>query len=358
MDVSTNLDRRRLLRLAGAGGVAIVGAAVGIDRGGWTRLAAFAAPADADAAAGQASCVLSPAKTEGPYFVDEKLNRSDIRIDPSDGSVQAGIPLQLTIRVYDSERGCAAVEGATVDMWHANAQGTYSDVAQNGTVGKKYLRGLQTTDASGTVRFTTIYPGWYQGRAIHIHFKVRLYDGSSKTYEFTSQIFFDEAVNTAVMNTAAYQRGRTRDTLNSNDSIYGSDGSRLTASASGTTSAGYAATFDVGLTGLPAGAAKTDSTLTASLTKAAFDRTPNGRRRLTLALDLDESVAADVRLVRGTAILARRRYARLKAGTRQASLVLASKVAPGSARAQVTLTDAAGNAKVLRRAVRVPAAGT
>ena len=140
--------------------------------------------------------MLSPAKTEGPYFVDEKLNRADIRIDPTDSSVQAGVPLQLTIRAFDSDRGCAPVQGATSTSGTANAQGSYSDVAQNGTAGKKYLRGFQMTDATGAVRFTTIYPGWYQGRTIHIHFKVRLFDGSSATYEFTSQIFFDERSTT------------------------------------------------------------------------------------------------------------------------------------------------------------------
>src|SRR6185436_8759665 len=144
------------------------------------------------------ACVLAPAKTEGPYFVDEKLHRSDIRIDPTDGSVQAGVPLALALRVFDADRGCAPVEGVTVDVWHASAQGLYSDVAQNGTVGKKYLRGAQTTGADGSVRFTTIYPGWYQGRTVHIHFKVRSSASAASAYEFTSQLFFDDALTDIV----------------------------------------------------------------------------------------------------------------------------------------------------------------
>ena len=100
-----------------------------------------------------------------------------------------------------------------VDVWHANPDGTYSDVVNAGPggsqVGKTYLRGYQTTADDGSVTFQTIYPGWYSGRAIHIHFKVRLYDGSSETYEFTSQLFFDPAVTSQVVQTSDYSaRGR------------------------------------------------------------------------------------------------------------------------------------------------------
>ena len=349
------IDRRELLRLLGAGGVALV---AGAETGAWSRIATFAAPEDAAAATGTAmACVLTPAKTEGPYFVDEKLNRSDIRVDPSDGSVQPGVPLQLTIRTFDSERRCVPVQGATVDVWHCNAQGLYSDEGQNGTSGRKFLRGFQKTDSTGAARFTTVYPGWYQGRTIHIHFKVRLFGGSGTTYEFTSQIFFDESLNNTVMALPAYNRGRTRDTLNANDGVYGSDGGQLLASATGGTSAGYSAVFDVGLTGLPAGVTgEADSRLSASLTGAAFDRTASGRRRLTATLAVGETVSADVRLVRNGATLARRRLATLKAGTRRPTLVLARQVAAGSAQLQVTLKDVAGNTKVARRTVQVPRA--
>ena len=157
------IDRRQLLKLIGAGGVALVGAGA-VEGGVWSRIAAFAAPEDAAAATGTSlACVLSPAKTEGPYFVDEKLKRADIRIDPSDNSVQAGVPLQLTIRAFDSDRGCAPVAGAAIDVWHCNAAGRYSDEAQNGTTGKKYLRGYQVTDDTGAVKFTTVYPGLVPG---------------------------------------------------------------------------------------------------------------------------------------------------------------------------------------------------
>ncbi|MGH7792987.1 MAG: twin-arginine translocation pathway signal protein, partial [Thermodesulfobacteriota bacterium] len=111
-------------------------------------------------------CIVRPEQTEGPYFVDEKLNRSDIRLDPSDGSVKEGVPLQLVFHVSQvSKGGCAPLAGAVVGVWHCDALGVYSDVVDPSfsTVGKKFLRGYQVTDANGTAQFTTIYPGWYQG---------------------------------------------------------------------------------------------------------------------------------------------------------------------------------------------------
>jgi protocatechuate 3,4-dioxygenase beta subunit len=355
MDDVNRIDRRELLKLlGGAGGAALVGASVG--RPVWTRLTAVAAPEAAAAANGTSlACILSPAKTEGPFFVDEKLDRSDIRRDATDGTTQVGVPLRLRIVVRDSARACAPVKGATVDIWHANAQGSYSDVAQNGTAGKKFLRGFQTTDASGAAQFTTIYPGWYQGRAIHIHFKVRLYDGARETYEFTSQIFFDEAVNNAVMKAAAYQRGRARDTLNRDDNIYGSDGARLAADASGSIATGYTATFDVGLTGLPASSSRAGSVVAATLASTRFDRAPSGRRRLTLTLDVDEPVSADVRVIRNDRKIARRRFTRLRAGTRRPTLLLPAGVQRGGATVHLTLRDTSGNTKTIRRAIQIPA---
>lgn len=83
----------------------------------------------------------TPQATEGPYFVDEMLNRSDIRVDPTDGSIQQGIPLTVVLYVYDVNEGtCIPIGGALVDIWHANASGAYSDVEQTGTAGTKFKR--------------------------------------------------------------------------------------------------------------------------------------------------------------------------------------------------------------------------
>src|ERR1051326_51108 len=115
------------------------------------------------------SLVPSPALTEGPYFVDEILNRSDITVDPVDNSVQPGLPLALNINLKQVAN-CALVPltGVYVDIWHCNAAGVYSDQAANNSVGRKFLRGYQASDRNGAVRFQTIFPGWYQGRAVHI----------------------------------------------------------------------------------------------------------------------------------------------------------------------------------------------
>lgn len=168
------------------------------------------------------SCVLTAALTEGPYFVDEKLLRSDIRSDPISGAVSDGVPLQLTFNVSRvASSGCTPLTGAYLDVWHCDAGGVYSDVAGAGA-GERFLRGHQITDAAGVAQFTTIYPGWYRGRAVHVHFKLRLFAGATKTYEFTSQFFFDDALTDAVHALSPYSGRRRRDTRNSVDGIYDS----------------------------------------------------------------------------------------------------------------------------------------
>ena len=193
------------------------------------------------------SCVVKPELTEGPYFVDEKLNRSDIRPDPSSGAVSEGAPLALAFRVSSvTAGGCAALAGAMVDVWHCDAKGVYSDVAANNSVGKKFLRGYQVTDAGGAATFTTVFPGWYQGRAVHIHFKIR-----TGGYDFTSQLFFDDAVLAEAYSQAPYAARGTPDVTNARDGIYRQGGSQLVLPVTKTTTSespsGYAGTFDIGL---------------------------------------------------------------------------------------------------------------
>src|SRR6202165_491664 len=164
------------------------------------------------------SCVLTAALTEGPFFVDEKLNRSDIRTDPGSGAVAAGIPLALAFNVSRvANSACTPLTSAYLDVWHCDSTGTYSDVSGSS---RKFLRGYQITDANGVAAFTTIYPGWYGGRAVHIHFKLLLYAGSSKTYEFTSQLFFDDTFTDSVYTQAPYSSRGSRDRRNASDGIY------------------------------------------------------------------------------------------------------------------------------------------
>jgi len=195
------------------------------------------------------ACIVRPELTEGPYFVDEKINRSDIRSDPSDGSVKDGLPLQITFRVSQVNDSCAPLEGAIVDIWHCDALGVYSDASDPSfnTIGKKFLRGYQVTDANGVAQFTTIYPGWYQGRTVHIHFKIRADDSAGSTYDFTSQLFFDDSFSDSVYTLEPYaSKPGTRSPRNDSDNIFGENGEQLTLQLAQTAD-GYAATFDIGL---------------------------------------------------------------------------------------------------------------
>ncbi len=183
------------------------------------------------------NCVVRPEVTEGPYYVDVGLIRSDIR------EQKAGAPLYLTFNVVQVADGaCTPLQGATVEIWHCDAAGAYSGVSDRGsnTTGQTWLRGAQVTDANGIATFTTIYPGWYPGRAVHIHFKV----SPSADKVFTSQLFFDDTLSQQVFTQAAYtSKNSTPDTLNSADNIY-QDLLLLTTTQSGD---GYAATFPIGI---------------------------------------------------------------------------------------------------------------
>lgn len=276
--ISTRLSRRDWLGLASRGAAGVV---VSQSLSGARPL--VLPPSDE-------SCVLTAALTEGPYFVDEKLHRSDIRGDVATGGRSAGVPLSLTFNVSRvAGNACTPLTGAYLDVWHCDAGGVYSDVSAGppgppprmrrgerpmapppggppsdgerggppGGVrnapskdGKKFLRGYQITDAHGQAKFATIYPGWYQGRAVHVHFKLRLFAGATTTYEFTSQFFFDETLTSAVHATAPYDAKGTRDTRNTTDGIFQSLSAAekrvLTLRASKAPN-GYAGVIDLGV---------------------------------------------------------------------------------------------------------------
>ena len=235
------MSRRATLQMLGAAGV---GTMVG-SKGLWiTRAAAENPVADSALPASvrdaifplrnfrtsmvrdlsQISCVTKPALTEGPFFVDERLNRSDIRPDPSNGTIKPGTPFKLKFNVsrVTGSDACTSLAGAWVDLWQTDALGAYSDVSGAGNpnnVGQKFLRGYQVTDNNGEVTFQTIYPGWYQGRTVHLHYKVRLFDGATRTYQFTSQLTFDDTLTDAVLQAAPYNTKGARGTRNNNDGI-------------------------------------------------------------------------------------------------------------------------------------------
>jgi protocatechuate 3,4-dioxygenase beta subunit len=154
--------------------------------------------------------------TEGPYYIDGEAVRSDI----TEG--KAGVPLRLDLTVVDADT-CAAIPGASVEIWHADATGNYSGFG-NTRSNTTFLRGIQTADDSGVVTFRTIYPGWYRGRAVHIHLKA--HKGGNRVY--TSQLFFDEDVSDAVFTSSPYNTGSGERTTNSQDGIYRDGGAQAT----------------------------------------------------------------------------------------------------------------------------------
>lgn len=189
----------------------------------------------------------------GPYFADDSadgFNRSDVRANLDGTEQQAGIPLVLTIYVYDSEQSCAPYVGAQIDIWHCNASGVYSDVAGEGTSTEQWLRGYQITDATGKVTFTTIVPGWYQGRTTHIHARVRSsYSDASSTSDGTNttQMFFSQTlIDMLATSVAPYSAQGTNSTTNAGDHVYSGEtmGENLLA-LTGDATSGYAATLSI-----------------------------------------------------------------------------------------------------------------
>jgi len=198
-------------------------ALTGLAGGAAALASARTAPADAvEPAAPQLAnvCRMTPRMVEGPFYFDPDLVREDI----TEG--RPGVPLKLHIQVTDGAT-CQPISAARVDVWHCDATGQYSgydgqgDDREVSTKGEKFLRGTQTTSATGEVSFTTIFPGWYRGRTTHIHFKVLLDEKSM----LTGQMYFPDALAEYIFaNIAPYNaRSAKRDTLNSTDFIARAD---------------------------------------------------------------------------------------------------------------------------------------
>jgi len=202
--------------------------------GGGSLLPGTAEGGNAAIETGAAQCVLTPELTEGPYYIAGEKVRRDIR----DG--HPGTLLTLRLTVLDAAT-CRPIKGAAVDIWHADAAGNYSGFGA-GAGSRTFMRGIQRTDKNGVAIFTTVYPGWYQGRAVHIHVKVHV--GGNVVH--TGQLFFTDALTETAYKVAPYAARRNPDVTNANDSIFANGGKRsiLAVKKSG---AGYVGTIAMGV---------------------------------------------------------------------------------------------------------------
>lgn len=376
--------QRRITRRQALGAAGTTGAALLAAPGPFSAIGDLLGTMTAEAATAVAAVAVTPSMTEGPYWVDELLRRFDVRANTASASaaagvVQAGVPLALTIRVVDAAGG-NPINGAHVDIWHANAFGLYSDEANQqvpggaagvassvNTSGQDFLRGYQITGvdagaafapADGQVSFKTIWPGWYAGRAIHIHVRVRTYDGVDVATDYTTQIFFSDSDNDAVLSAAGPYNTRSPKsdpTTDETDNVLSpsADATNIVP-VTGSVAGGFAATFTIGLTGVASAAASTaDATVSASLRSATVVVAANGNRTLVLAVHAGEPLTAHASLVRGGKIIGRG-AGKLTPGWHSLRVAIPAGASAGAATARLTLVDAAGNSRRLSEAVHVP----
>jgi protocatechuate 3,4-dioxygenase beta subunit len=186
-------------------------------------------------ASGAVSCVLTPEQTEGPYYIPNEALRRNI----TEG--RPGTPLLLRSFVVNAST-CKPIKSAAVDIWHADAGGVYSGFG-SGADNRTFMRGIQRTNAKGLALFRTVYPGWYQGRTVHIHVKVHL--GGNVLH--TGQLYFPDTVTDAVYRNAPYASRPNRDVRNADDSIYRNGGRKSQVSISKNSAGVYVATIVMGV---------------------------------------------------------------------------------------------------------------
>ncbi len=190
------------------------------------------------------TCTIAPTETEGPF--PTKVPTSYVRSDITDG--RTGYKMTAKITIGNLNNSCAGLAGAIVDIWHCDAEGNYSEYGGSGMQNTNYqsvhfLRGRQITDANGLVTFTSIFPGWYSGRATHIH--VHVYNASGTSLSVT-QIAFPEGSGTAVALVNGYAKGMTDYTYNNADNVFSDDKTGIEiATVTGTLTTGFDLTFKV-----------------------------------------------------------------------------------------------------------------
>ena len=193
-----------------------------------------------DPVTGTDGCAVSPTETAGPFPTKSpsSLVASNIVSD------RTGVPLTVQIHINNTTSNCAALAGAIVDIWHCDAAGNYSEYGGTGMQSTNYtgssyhfLRGRQTTDTNGLVTFTSIFPGWYSGRAPHIH--VHVYNASGTSLLITQIAFPTDVCNTVYTTAADYKSRGTQDTPNASDNVFADSLANELATVTGSVSGGY-----------------------------------------------------------------------------------------------------------------------
>ncbi|MGO9890398.1 MAG: hypothetical protein ACLP0L_21215 [Solirubrobacteraceae bacterium] len=259
MTTEQQITRRQAVKVVGTAGAVYLLA---------PALPAFSPTAALAATAGATAAKLTPELTEGPYWVNTMLHRSSVVANSRGGGHQQGVPLRLYINLLDATTK-RPMDGLAVDIWHANAHGLYSDESSQqagggsdsagDTISDNWLRGYQITGKDrglrkkpvyGQVSFETIWPGWYAGRAIHIHVRVRKLHSSGATIAgYTTQIFFSDTDNAHVLTSATPYNARspqTDPTTDGNDTVLtGADFATNIVPVQGSVGSGYAAVFNI-----------------------------------------------------------------------------------------------------------------
>jgi protocatechuate 3,4-dioxygenase beta subunit len=203
---------------------------------------------DDDPTVSTGDCETTNSETAGPFPTKNPstLEQVDIRSD------RTGVDLSIEITIQNKNNNCSALESAIVDIWHCDKDGYYSEYGGTNMqavdfTAVHFLRGRQVTNSEGKVNFTSIFPGWYQGRATHIH--VHIYNASG-TSLLVTQIAFPEGANSAVVQVNAasakgYTKGMTGYTYNSNDNVFADGVDKEMSTITGDVSAGFALTHTI-----------------------------------------------------------------------------------------------------------------
>jgi len=237
--VLSRLTRRQVLEVLGSAASVTLTAACG------TSSDSPVSPSPTTGGSTSSSCVVTPSETEGPY--PDRLgminSQAFFRRDITEG--RPGLALSLVLTIVNTNQNCQPLSNAAVEIWQCDATGNYSEYAQPGYdgTGQTFLRGLQVTDTNGQVTFTTIYPGWYAGRATHVHVDVFVNGVNKKT----TQIAFPEATSAAVYASGVYATKGRNPTSNASDMVFSDGTSSELATLSGSVAAGFTATLTIGV---------------------------------------------------------------------------------------------------------------